>query len=129
MQKKIIRIVTGSPYLAHTEPLMKEHKLLNVLSINQYGRAQFLYKSVHNLLPPNFHNYFTYNRQFHDYETRNRDNMNIPHSRLDIRKQATRTAGPTLWNSLPEHIKRSPSIEIFKRKLKVTYYKHRYSSL
>ena len=28
------------PYLAHTEPLMKEHKFLNVTSVNIYGRAQ-----------------------------------------------------------------------------------------
>ena len=98
-QKKIVRIITGSPYLAHTEPLMKEFKLLNISSINKYGRALFSYKYVNSQLPSNFDNYFINNHQFRNYDTRSREDMRIPNSRLDIRKQTIRNAGPALWNS------------------------------
>ena len=33
------------------------------------------------------------------YDTRSREDMRIPNSRLDIRKQNIRNAGPALWNS------------------------------
>ena len=97
--KKIVRIITGSPYLAHTEPLMKEFKLLNISSINEYGRALFSHKFVNSQLPGNFDNYFINNHEFHNYDTRSREDMRIPNSRLDIRKQTIRDAGPALWNS------------------------------
>ena len=99
MQKKIVRIITGSPYLAHTEPLMKEFKLLNISSINEYDRALFSHKFVNSQLPGNFDNYFINNHEFHNYDTRSREDMRIPNSRLDIRKQTIRNAGPALWNS------------------------------
>ena len=100
MQKKIVRIITGSPYLAHTEPLMKEFKLVNISSINEYGRALFSHKFVNSQLPGNFDNYFINNHEFHNYDTRSREDMRIPNSRLDIRKQKPiRKAGPALWNS------------------------------
>ena len=116
--KKIVRIITGSPYLAHTEPLMKEFKLLNISSINKYGKALFLYKYVNRQLPGNFDNYFINNHEFHNYDTRSREDMHIPNSRLDIRKQTIRNAGPALWNSIPIHIKDASTIELFKRGLK-----------
>ena len=99
MQKKIVRIITGSPYIAHTEPLMKEFKLLNISSINEYGRALFSHKFVNSQLPGNFDNYFINNHEFHNYDTRSREDIRIPNSRLDIRKQTIRNAGPALWNS------------------------------
>ena len=99
MQKLLVRIITGSPYLAHTEPLMNELKLLNISSINKYGRSYFSYKYVDSQLPGNFDNYFINNHEFYNYDTRPRENMRIPNSRLDIRKQNIRNAGPALWNS------------------------------
>ena len=79
---------------------MKEFKLLNISSINKYGRALFLYKYVNSQLPSNFDNYFINNHEFHNYDTRFREDMHIPNSRLNIRKQTIRNAGPELWNSI-----------------------------
>ena len=78
----------------------------------------FLYKYVNSQLPGNFDNYFINNHEFHNYDTRSREDMHIPNSRLDIRKQTIRNAGPALWNSIPIHIKDASTIELFKRGLK-----------
>ena len=96
---------------------MKEFKLLNISSI-KYGSALFLYKYVNSQLLGNFDNYFINNHEFHNYDTRSREEMHIPNSRLDIRKQTIRNAGPALWNSIPIHIKIALTIELFKRGLK-----------
>ena len=102
MQKQIVRIITGSPYLVHTEPLMKWFELLNISSINKCGRALLFYIIyVNSRLPGNFNNYFINSHEFHNYDTRSREDMRIPNSRLDIRKQNIANACSALWNSHP----------------------------
>ena len=94
------RIALSCPYWTFDEKNSREEfKLLNISSINKYGRALFSYKYVNSQLPGTFDNYFINNHQFRDYDTRSREDMCIPNSRLDIRKQTIRNAGPALWNS------------------------------
>ena len=54
IQKKAIRTITYSNYIAHSEPLLKE---LKVKDIFQLKILKFLFKLYHNTLPPYFNNY------------------------------------------------------------------------
>ena len=54
MQKGVIRIITHSHYIAHTEPLFKNLKLLKVEDMFSLKILQFLHKLAHNELPPYF---------------------------------------------------------------------------
>ena len=119
LQKKIVRIVTGSSYLAQTEPLMKQNKILNINSINDYSRAIFLYNFTRSNLPTMFQNYFDYNREYHPYNTRYRNDLHTASYNLDVRKFSIRAAGPVLWNALPREIRDSPTVHSFKRRLKL----------
>ena len=71
LQKKAIRICTGSQYLAHTNPLFNELKTLNVFHINSLQSLLFMFKYKNNLLPYSFHDFFTLNSTIHSYPTRN----------------------------------------------------------
>ena len=119
LQKKIVRIVTGSSYLAQTEPLMKQNKILNINSINDYSRAIFWYNFTRSNLPTMFQNYFDYNREYHPYNTRYRNDLHTASYNLDVRKFSIRAAGPVLWNALPREIRDSPTVHSFKRRLKL----------
>ena len=119
LQKQIVRIVTGSSYLAQTEPLMKQNKILNINSINDYSRAIFLYNFTRSNLPTMFQNYFDYNRDYHPYNTRYRNDLHTASYNLDVRKFSIRAAGPVLWNALPREIRDSPTVHSFKRRLKL----------
>ena len=57
IQKKAIRTITYSNYIAHSEPLLKELNLLKVKDIFQLKILKFLFKLYHNTLPPYFNNY------------------------------------------------------------------------
>ena len=46
LQKKAIRICTGSQYLAHTNPLFNELKTLNVFHINSLQSLLFMFKII-----------------------------------------------------------------------------------
>ena len=54
LQKKAIRIISGSAYRAHTEPLFKEFGLLNVNDLFHLKLLKFYYKLSYNLLPSYF---------------------------------------------------------------------------
>ena len=57
LQKKAIRLVTNSSYIAHTTPLFVEEKLLKIQEIFKLKLPKFYYKLCNNLLPPYFDSY------------------------------------------------------------------------
>ena len=57
IQKKAIRTITYSHYIAHPEPLLKELNLLKVKDLFQLEILKFLFKLYHDKLLPYFHIY------------------------------------------------------------------------
>ena len=56
LQKKALRIITDSDYIAYSEPICKELRLLKVTDMYQLTICKFYYKLINNLLP----SYFNY---------------------------------------------------------------------
>ena len=57
IQKKAVRTITYSNYIAHSEPLLKELNLLKVEDLLELKVLKFLFKLYHNTLPPYFNSY------------------------------------------------------------------------
>ena len=57
IQKKAVRTITYSNYIAHSEPLLKELNLLKVKDLFELKILKFLFKLYHNNLPPYFNSY------------------------------------------------------------------------
>ena len=57
IQKKAIKKITYSHYIAHSEPLLKELNLLKVNDLFQLKILKYLFKLYHNKLPPYFNIY------------------------------------------------------------------------
>ena len=57
IQKKAVRTITYSNYIAHSEPLLKELNLLKVKDLFELNFFKFLFKLYHNNLPPYFNSY------------------------------------------------------------------------
>ena len=60
LQKKVIRTVTRSNYIAHSEPLLKELNLLSVKDLMDLKLIKFLHKLYVNKLPIYFNEYMPY---------------------------------------------------------------------
>ena len=118
LQKKALRICTGSQYLAHTNPLFYELKTLKVYDINSLQSLLFMFKYKNNLLPRSFRNFFVLNSAIHSYPTRNSSNFHLTNPKLLIAQKSIRHHGPDLWNSLPDTIKSCQTIYSFKATLK-----------
>ena len=57
LQKKAVRIMSNSKYLAHSEPLLKTLKLLKIGDLYKMKLMKFYYNLSYNLLPSYFNYY------------------------------------------------------------------------
>ena len=118
IQKKIIRIITNSPYRSHTTPLFYQLKLLKLQDINTIQIAEFMYKIRHHLLPTHFEGYFSQCSDTHSYPTRNaKNNFYVAQRNTELRSNTLRFAGPKIWNRLTENLKLSSSLSQFKHQI------------
>ena len=118
VQKKIIRIITCSPFRAHTEPLIVANRILNVYDISSYISGMLMYECMCDNVPSSLHDFFQTNSDVHSHATRYANDIHVPHGRLDVRRFSFKISGANLWNSLPEFLKRSNNIHLFKRNLR-----------
>ena len=118
LQKKLIRIVTCSPYRAHSKPLLVANKVFSVHEINVYIVGMFMYKYCNNGLPDIFNDFFQRNSEIHNINTRQSNDLHVPFARLDVRKFSLKIHGATIWNDIPMCIKLASSVNVFKQMLR-----------
>ena len=121
-QKKTIRIMTFSPYLAHTTPIFYHLKLLKLEDIFKLRVATLAFKII-NLR--NSNNSFTNKPRStlnlpHSYNTRAKTNRNIYpiFARTRLGQSSLEYQIPSIWNKLPNNIRQLSTINSFKYKFK-----------
>ncbi len=118
LQKRIIRIMAGDSYYAHTRHRFKQLKLLKFEQINRYLIGLFMYKALNKLLPPMFQHYFTKRHDVHDYYTRASGSLSVQYARTDYRRFSLSCKGPIIWNKIPSHISNVSTFALFKKVFK-----------
>ena len=126
LQKRAIRIITHSKYLAHTTPLFARLKIFNIYDMYKFQSAIFMYMCSHKVLPASIMSYFNVNSSIHNYFTRSNRNYNIPCARTTLFQKSILYNGPKIWNEIPNHIKTSLSLNIFKKKYKLYLFQTNY---
>ena len=119
LQKKIVRIITLSPYNSHSLPLLKKLNQLTIYDINKLAVATFMYRYENNFLPQVFSGFFVATSAVHDHYTRSSTKLHISFARTNIMWNQLRVHGPKLWNSIDRGmIEGSKNWHSFKRKFK-----------
>ena len=118
LQKKVIRIITHSSYDANSAPLFKKLKLLNLQQINDLCIGQFIFEFYNNSLPEYFKNFFTLNKNVHNYGTRNSHYIHKERYRTNYGKFTIKIKGSSLWNKIPSDIKEARTKIKFKKDMK-----------
>lgn len=107
----------GARKYDHVTPILSELKWLNINSKITFDICIFTYKICNKLLPdwlfvlPTVGNIMTRN-------TRQSNNLFIKRTCTDVGARSILVKAPTMYNSIPENIKNSSSLHIFKEKLK-----------
>ena len=120
--EKSFRLCTNSDYLAHTDPMFNEHRLLKICDINYYQIAVFMYKFIHNNLPDRFCDMFIRNNKINNYSTRSHDDFHVTNPKTIVACKSIRHCGPDIWNSLSVDVKNCSSLFSFKSTLKKKLY-------
>ena len=105
LQKRAVRVITGSDYLARTNPLFHKTGLLKIQDIHIYLLAVYMYHKQKNFPE-------------HSYHTRFKCNSRPSFQRLASTQRSLLYSAPMAWNSVPLEIRNSSSISVFKSKLK-----------
>ena len=118
MQKRAVRIVGHAPYNAHTSPIFTEFKILKLPDIYTLHLGKYMFMQQHLMLPEPLIKRFTFNRDIHSHDTRQRDCLHKCTRRTAIAAKSFMHRGPDYWNTLPEYIRLCPSIKCFNKKHK-----------
>lgn len=109
-QRKCIRIIANQPYDAHSNPIFSQLKLLKFADIYRYNIGTYMYKNIDK---------FSANIYQNPYPTRSGSYYVPPTQRLTLtERQSIKFQAPANWNTVPENLKNSPSVDSFKRKYK-----------
>ena len=118
VQKRVVRIINNSSFLAHTNNLFYQSKLLKVDDIYHLQLGCIMYKLNAGGLPQALATIFTKNHQVHTYFTRQASAFHLPSVRTKLALNSLIYIGPKYWNSLDSNITKAVSLSIFKCKLK-----------
>ena len=114
VQKKIVRLITGSPFRAHTNPLFSRLAMLKLEDIKKLEMCKFIYN---NLDEENFFNFST-RSSVHSHDTRNRSQLNLPQPRSNLLLNSIFFEGIRVFNDLNSDVKMSCDVQSFKYKMK-----------
>lgn len=107
LQKRIIRTITSSDFLAHTNPLFLKTKILKVEDVYLLQLGIFMFKlNVSSQI----------SHPTHSHDTRSRLDALPVFQRLSICQRSLKYSGPKCWNSIPQAIKNCTHLNNFKLK-------------
>ena len=117
LQKKAIRIINKTEYLAATNPLFIHNNTLKLEDIVKFNTATFMYKINNNLLPPSIQELFQTRES--QYNLRGTCVLKQKLVRTNTKARCLSIKGVDVWNSLENDLKLSTSITTFKKLLKM----------
>jgi hypothetical protein len=119
VQKKAIRIMTGSAYNSHTKPLFIQHNILPFPKLILQSQLTFMHAIEYNYAPSSFRNTWQKNSEREPaINLRNANDYFIPMPRTETFKKSTYYALPLAWNDLAIEIKYQENKITFKWALK-----------
>jgi hypothetical protein len=106
LQKKAIRIITGSSTFAHTGELFINNRILPFDKLTSLNRLLFMHSIAFNYAPKSFANIWQKNDvRDTGYNLHNDDFFILPPALIELFHKTTAYALPLAWNTLPNHIR------------------------
>jgi len=119
IQKKAIRIITGSTYNAHTAPLFLQHSILPYDKLITFSQLMFMHSVEYGYAPKSFENIWLKNNDRNaERELRNANDFLLTQPRTETFKKSTFYSLPNEWNNLAPEIKLQQNRFTFKWALK-----------
>ena len=109
--------MTFSKFTEPSRPLFQKLVILSVYDTYKYQLLIHIYKTITKQIPISVQ-YYTVNASIHDHDTRQRSDLHLFYCRTTNRQKTITYQGPLLWNSLTDEDRNSPTLFVFKKKIK-----------
>ena len=116
LQKKCVRIITNSSSTANSSPLFKQLRILPFKELRDFHIMLFMHKYLHGQQPDIFDGTWQYRHQLHQYNTRNREDLNVDVTTKNYIFKLPLIQFPLIFNSLPEELKSIQDFKLFKKR-------------
>ncbi len=121
VQNKSLKALFSLKWDTSTNELHHTFKVLKVCDVFKIRISELVYKSIHNILPNVFTNYYQTVNELHRHGTRNAMKLHVKRARRCIGKRTAKIQGA----GLPEDITNCKTMKSFRKSLK-RYINHTY---
>ena len=90
---------------------------INLASRSKMYKCILVFKCLNNLVPKYLTQYFARNADLHDHATRRSNDLHSPKPKRNMGKKTLKYAGAIYFNSLPNYVKCTTSVNSFKKML------------
>ena len=120
VQNYAVKIVSMQPKYAHVTPLLNQLKWLKIENFAVYRTATIVYNCLYspNSVPEYLLDLIQMYIPSRSLRSQNLNLLTMPKLKSKFVERAFSYQAPLIWNNLPDYIKNSASINIFKAKLK-----------
>jgi len=108
---------------APTIPILKKYNILKIDDCIDLEISKLAYKLSNKTLPSPILTLFNFGAEYHEYNTRNRNNPTVAKHKSAIFNKSFLCKCPTSWRILNDDTKNSKSIKSFTRKIKKEKFK------
>ena len=121
-QKRAARCILDKDFDSPSEEMFAELKWMKFPERIKYQKAIMMYKISHNLAPKYLQELFQQTNDIHNRALRSTsDNLlYVPKPNIEQFRNSLSYSGSKIWNSIPENIKQSESLPLFKRQYSST---------
>ena len=129
LQKRVVRAISFEHFTAPSMPIFSDLKILKVHDLFQLKMLSFVYDCINKIAPPYFHSFFELVDSVHQYSTRQATNNDIFLTQMNTLQYGLRSVryfGAKCWNDIPVEIKKSPSANNFRQKVKAYLFERNY---
>lgn len=118
LQNTLARVVTRTRRFDHITPVLRSLHWLPVPQRITFKLALTIFKTRFSGQPSYLSSLLVPYLPTRSLRSSTMENLLVPRSRTKFGSKAFRVAGPTIWNSLPLHLKTADSLPTFKKYLK-----------
>ena len=109
LQKRAVRIVVNASYLAHTNDIFIDLKILKLPDIHKFLVLQYVFNNFNKFHVPNSNQHYSIRRQ---------NELSPQFQRLSLTQHSLKFSGPKFWNKLPLNIRQCNRFNLFKKMVK-----------
>ena len=116
-QKRAVRCILDRDFDSPSDEMFAELKWMKFPERIKYQKTIMMYKISHNLAPKYLQELFQQTNDIHNRALRSTsDNLlYVPKPNIEQFRNCLSYSGSKIWNSIPENIKQSESLPLFKR--------------